>query len=122
MKYKSVSNDMLGNIEKVLKALGDKSRLRIINILGEKSLCVCEITEILKLAQSTVSGHLRILKEAGLLEDEKDGLWVEYRLCHDNQPHTDIVNLIREALQTDPVMKDEREQALKANRDIICKK
>ncbi|MGD2089620.1 MAG: metalloregulator ArsR/SmtB family transcription factor [Candidatus Aminicenantes bacterium] len=55
---------MLGKIEKTLRALGDRSRLSIINMLGEKSLCVCEIKEVLKLSQSTVSGHLRVLKEA----------------------------------------------------------
>jgi len=113
---------MLSKVEKILKALGDKSRLRIINMLGEKSLCVCEIKEVLKLSQSTVSGHLRVLKDAELVEDEKDGLWVEYRLCKDEKFNSDIVNLIREALESDRKMEEEREMALQANREVICKR
>jgi len=113
---------MIAKIEKIFKALGDKNRLRIINMLGEKSMCVCEITEVLKLSQSTVSGHLRVLKDAGLVEDEKDGLWVEYRLCQDEKINDAIVNLTREALKSDPKMEEEREKALHANREVICKK
>ena len=113
---------MLSNIEKIFKALSDKSRLRIINMLGGKPLCVCEITEVLKLSQSTVSGHLRVLKEAGLLEDEKDGLWVEYHLNRENRFNADILDLILETLESDPEMTDERKAALQASREAICKK
>jgi ArsR family transcriptional regulator len=113
---------MLAKIEKIFKALADKNRLRIINMLGEKSLCVCEITEVLHLSQSTVSGHLKVLKDAGLVEDEKNGLWVEYRLCKDEKINADIVNLTREALESDPKMEADREKALCANREVICKK
>jgi ArsR family transcriptional regulator len=50
-------------VEKIFKALSDSSRLRIIRMLQEKSLCVCEIREVLQLANSTVSQHLSILKD-----------------------------------------------------------
>lgn len=65
---------------KIFKALSDEGRLRIINLLSRKTLCVCEITEILQLATSTVSKHLSILREAGFITDIKDGKWVDYRL------------------------------------------
>jgi len=113
---------MIAKIEKVFKALGDKSRLRIINMLGEKSLCVCEITEVLKLSQSTVSGHLRVLKDAGLVEDEKDGLWVEYHLCRDEQFNPGILDLVLDAVKSDRKLEEERKKASQANREIICKK
>jgi ArsR family transcriptional regulator len=113
---------MISKIEKIVKALGDKSRLRIINMLGEKPMCVCEITEVLNLSQSTVSGHLRVLKEAKLVEDEKDGLWVEYHLCIDEKFNSDILKLIMAALKSDEKMVEERKKALQANREIICKK
>ena len=64
----------------IFKALSDKSRLRILKMLQKKSLCVCEITEILQLATSTVSNHLSILKETGLIIDEKDKKWINYRI------------------------------------------
>ena len=109
---------MAMNIEKIFKALGDRSRLRIINMLSEKAMCVCEITEVLGLSQSTVSSHLRVLKEAELVEDEKDGLWVEYHLFNDN---SDILDLILEALKSNQKMEEDRKAALQANRDMICK-
>lgn len=65
---------------KIFKALSDKNRLRIVKMLQQKSLCVCEITTILGLAISTVSKHLSILKEAGIIIDIKDGKWVNYHL------------------------------------------
>ena len=91
-------------------------------MLAEKSLCVCEMTEVLKLSQSTVSGHLRVLKDAELLEDEKDGLWVEYRLCRDYRFHSLLLDLILEELQSDRKMVEERKKAAQADRSVICKK
>lgn len=109
------------NVEKVFKALGDKSRLRIVNMLAAKSMCVCEITTVLKLSQSTVSGHLRVLKDAGLVEDEKDGLWVEYRLSRTNTFNAGILGLVSVELNSDPKMEEERTSALNADREILCK-
>ncbi len=65
---------------KIFKALSDSNRLRIYKMLTGKNLCVCEITAILGLAVSTVSSHLKILKQAGLVEEFKDGKWVNYCL------------------------------------------
>lgn len=113
---------MIRKIEKICKALGDRSRLRIINMLAQKPMCVCEITEVLRLSQSTISGHLRVLKDAELVEDEKDGLWVEYRLCKDDTFNADILNVIQEALESDQQMAEERKRAAQANREMICKR
>jgi ArsR family transcriptional regulator len=65
---------------KIFKALTDKNRLRIIKMLEQKPLCVCEITSVLDISTSTVSSHLSFLKEAGFISDTKDGKWVEYSL------------------------------------------
>ncbi len=65
---------------RVMKALSDPNRIKIIKMLGEKELCVCEITALLGLAQSTVSKHLRILEDAGLADFRKEGSWIIYRL------------------------------------------
>ncbi len=63
-----------------LKALSDESRLRILWMLEERELCVCEIQAILGLAQSTVSRHLQVLEDAGFLASERAGPWKNYRL------------------------------------------
>lgn len=65
-------------ILKFFKTLSDPTRLRIIFLLLGKDLCVCELTFILKMSQSRVSHQLRILRDAGLVEDKRDGKWMIY--------------------------------------------
>mgnify|MGYP001769846608 CR=1 FL=1 len=65
---------------KVMKALSDPNRVKIIKMLQFKKMCVCEIREALQIAQPSVSKHLKILEAAYLVEKQKDGLWVEYFL------------------------------------------
>jgi ArsR family transcriptional regulator len=64
----------------LLKALADPIRLQVIEALGGGERCVCELTEELALAQSKLSFHLKVLREAGLLADRQSGRWVYYRL------------------------------------------
>ena len=64
----------------LLKALADPIRLQVIEALGGGERCVCELTEELGLAQSKLSFHLKVLKEAGLLADRQCGRWVYYQL------------------------------------------
>ncbi len=66
------------------KILSDETRLRILMLLTQtEELCVCQLTEVLKLSQPKISRHLAIMREAKLLQDRKAGLWVFYRLNHD---------------------------------------
>lgn len=66
---------------KVMKALSDPNRVKMVKLLQNRTLCVCEIKEILSLAQSTASKHLKILEAAGFITFSKEGLWVNYRLA-----------------------------------------
>lgn len=65
---------------RVMKALSDPNRVRIMKILGQREMCVCEIGAALGLAQPTVSSHLKVLEGAELVTSRKEGLWVNYRL------------------------------------------
>ncbi|THB81199.1 MAG: ArsR family transcriptional regulator [Desulfobacteraceae bacterium] len=65
---------------KVMKALSDPNRVKMMKMLQHKPLCVCEIKEALGIAQSTASKHLKILEDAELVDSFKDGLWVNYSL------------------------------------------
>jgi len=67
----------------ISRALGHPARLRILAMLRTGELCVCQLTEVLELAQSTVSGHLRELRRAGLVTERKDGRWVHFALAED---------------------------------------
>lgn len=69
-----------GDVE-VFKAASDPCRLRILKLLKEGELCVCEIMTALKKPQSTTSHHLSILREAGLIKERRDGKWSYYRLA-----------------------------------------
>lgn len=73
-------------ISLLFKALGDETRLRILNLLQEGELCVCDLTHSLCLPQSTVSRHLAILKKAGLVADRRNRTWAFYRLAGDAPP------------------------------------
>ena len=61
-------------------ALSDETRLEIIELLRKGERCVCELTDALDAAQSRLSFHLRVLKDAGIVRDRKDGRWVHYEL------------------------------------------
>ena len=67
----------------ITKALSDENRVRVLMALNVGELCVCQIIEMLNLAPSTVSKHMSILKQARLVEGEKNGKWVYYHLAHD---------------------------------------
>jgi ArsR family transcriptional regulator len=65
---------------RVFKALSDRTRLRIVRLLMEQELCVCEMMFVLNMAQSRLSHQLRILRDAGLVDDTRDGQWMVYRI------------------------------------------
>ena len=68
---------------KVMKALSDPTRVKILKILQMKELCVCEIRSLLGFSQPTISKHLKILEDAGVVESHKDKMWVSYKLSGD---------------------------------------
>ncbi len=69
------------NIINVFKALSDETRLRILNLLFEQELCVCDIMETLQISQTKASRHLGYMKNAGLVNDKKQAQWVYYRMA-----------------------------------------
>lgn len=79
-------------IVKMLKAIADENRLKMIKLLSCESLCTCNFVNILEISQPNVSHHLKILKEAGLIEASKRGRWIDYSLNEKN------INLIRNEL------------------------
>jgi len=66
---------------RVMKALSDPNRVRVLKLLEEDELCVCEIQSLLGLAQSTVSKHMKLLEDAGMVERKRQGTWIIYSLA-----------------------------------------
>ena len=70
-------------LAQVFKALGDPVRLRLVSLIGARQggeVCVCDLTSAFDLSQPTISHHLKVLREAGLVDSERRGTWVYYRL------------------------------------------
>ncbi len=114
--------EKLKKIEKIFKGLGDKNRLRILNLLLKKPFCVCELTSVLNLSQSTVSGHLKVLKDADIVEDIKSGLFVEYHPNRESTLLEAIYPLIKREFLTDEIAETDRQKSDIADRYELCKK
>ncbi len=98
------------DLELVLKAAGDPTRTRILKLLEGGGLCVCQVQVVLGLAPSTVSKHLSILKTAGLVEDRRDGKWIEYALVSgERNPYAKhVLAMLRGPLDRDPAVVADR--------------
>jgi ArsR family transcriptional regulator len=78
-----VSEAAAAGLAQVFKALGDPVRLRLVSLIGAHQggeVCVCDLTTAFDLTQPTISHHLRVLREAGIITSERRGTWVYYRL------------------------------------------
>jgi ArsR family transcriptional regulator len=82
------------NTAEVFKALGDETRLRILALLTNCELCVCDLMATLDMPQSTVSRHLARLKSAGLVHGRRDGAWMHYKLSEPADELSRAVNCI----------------------------
>jgi len=104
------------------KALSDQNRLRILMMLREKSLCVCEIVKILQLANSTVSKHLSILRHADLIMNEKDGRWVNYRLTSnlESEKIDSVMSQLHDFLKNDETIQHDHQLLVDVDRFQIC--
>ncbi len=109
---------------KVMKSLSDPNRVKLLKILQARSLCVCEIQALLEIAQPTVSKHLKVLEDAGLVTFTKDGLWVNYRLADGGRsPYAAaILGNLRHWLGDDEEIRRLLEKAPAVNREQICQK
>ncbi len=114
-------------IVNITKALADENRLRILMALRRGELCVCQITELLGLAMSTVSKHLSILYQAGLLDARKQGRWMYYALPSKAAPTAarEALTWLRRSLEGNELIEaDARrlEQVLATDLSDLCKR
>jgi len=107
---------------KVMKALSDPNRVRIIKMLQHKSMCVCEIRAALGIAQPSASKHLKLLEDAGFVTSEKNGLWVDYRLTdgRDSPYAATVLGNLRHWLEDDPAIAGLSKTLPRIRREEIC--
>lgn len=102
-------------LETVFKALADKTRLRILALLGNNEVCVCHLHDSLGLPQPTVSRHLAYLRRTGLVDVRRDGVWMHYRVARSLNPNVQtIVNAAIEAAAKVPATAQDRKQFQRA--------
>jgi len=113
---------MIEEKTKIFKALSDPNRLRILKMLQTKSLCVCEITDVLRLATSTVSKHLSILKSTGFIIETKDGKWVNYLI--NPRPADARISSVLSTLDfwisDDQMIISDKQKVQKVDRNEVC--
>ena len=85
------------SIELFFKALADRTRLRVINLIGDDEVCVCFFVEVLKTNQPKISRHLAYLRRAGLVSARREGKWMNYRL--EEPPDPEAAKIFHEARQ-----------------------
>jgi DNA-binding transcriptional ArsR family regulator len=102
----------------IAKALADESRARILMFLHGGELCVCELIELLGLAPSTVSKHMAILHQAGLVDSRKEGRWVYYRLAGEGGAPCalDAIRWLRRCAERNPEFAGDKRRVAKVRR------
>jgi ArsR family transcriptional regulator len=103
------------NKERFFQALGDTTRLRLLNLMGDEELCVCTLVEILDQAQPKISRHLAYLRRAGVVEARREGKWMHYRIAP--PPDAGAGKLLRKTLKwlkDDRLMQSDRARLTKA--------
>jgi DNA-binding transcriptional ArsR family regulator len=110
----------------VMKAFADENRLRIMLALQNRELCLCQIVELLGLANSTVSRHMSILYQARLVDVRKDGRWSYFRLAETQYVEaTEVLGTAVRALSRDPIVKSDKKrlkEILKVDPEKLCRR
>lgn len=103
------------DMERLFQALGDKTRLRLLNLMGEQELCVCFFVEILAQPQPKISRHLAYLRKTGVVTSRREGKWMHYRIALPSNPHArEVLQGVLEWLSEDKVMQADRARLTRA--------
>ncbi len=111
----------MNNMVDIFKALSEESRLRILSLLLEDELCVCEIEACLRMTQSNASRHLTALKKSGILENYKNAQWTYYRLNKNFiQDNKELYEYMKYRLKNLPTYFSDYEEYQKCKKQGLC--
>jgi ArsR family transcriptional regulator len=103
------------DLQRFFQALGDKTRLRLLNLMGDQEICVCYFVEILGQPQPKISRHLAYLRSAGIVAPRREGKWMHYRIVMPRHVGaTQILKQVLETLSEDRAMQADRARLTKA--------
>jgi ArsR family transcriptional regulator len=103
------------DLERFFQALGDRTRLRLLNLMGDQEICVCYFVQILGSPQPKISRHLAYLRSAGIVSARREGKWMHYRIVM--PPHIGAAQILRQtlaAMQEEKPMQADRARLTKA--------
>lgn len=113
-------------LTKLFKGLSDGNRLKVVGaLMVQEELCACQLTEFLNVAGATVSKHMSLLVDAGIVDSRKEGRWVYYRLKRDDKKFRELLNLIQELLVCDGGLKDVQKRLspiMECEPEALCRK
>ena len=101
-----------------LKLLSDKTRLRIINLLNGRSVCVCNLEQILDLTQSAISKHISKLKKFGILKEEQKSFWTYYLLDIKDKELKEIFDSVFSKFKYEKILKEDIKKLSKVSCSI----
>ena len=109
----------------ITKALSSETRVRILLMLGQSELCLCQIIELLQLSAATVSKHISILIQAGLVDTRKEGRWHYYRLSEKPEREVEAaLEFLDKALANSRAVKKDKakvKKVLKMDKEVLCR-
>lgn len=105
----------------VMKALSEPNRVRMLKLISRRPLCVCELTDLMGLAQPTISKHLGVLENAGLARGRREGPWVLYELSAEGSRYArELIGKLQGWLDEDPELSELYERQDRLDRRKIC--
>lgn len=109
-------------LKETFKALSDETRVRILKLLQQREICVCELMQVLGMPQSTLSRHMNMLRRAGLVKGRRQGKWVYWRLePADFNPYASkVIEFLKDLLEDDPRIIADREALERAVKLSFC--
>ncbi|HXI92888.1 MAG TPA: metalloregulator ArsR/SmtB family transcription factor [Blastocatellia bacterium] len=103
------------DMDQLLRALADRTRLRLLNLMGNDEVCVCFFVEILRESQPKISRHLAYLRRAGIVVSRREGKWMHYRITEPPDLHAArVLSEVRACLNEDKKMQRERSRLVSA--------
>jgi ArsR family transcriptional regulator len=107
------------DMEMLFRALADRTRLRLLNLIGSDEVCVCYFVEILRTPQPKISRHLAYLRRAGIVDVRRQGKWMHYRIVEPADSHAvQVLNDVRSWLSNNPAMQRDRSRLV----NVCCTK
>jgi ArsR family transcriptional regulator, arsenate/arsenite/antimonite-responsive transcriptional repressor len=103
----------IDHFSKILKLLGDKTRLIMVKILDTNDCCVCEFVEMFKMSQPAISQHIRKLKDAGIVREKRKGQWIIYSLNRESEVFPMVKSLLHHLPAQDFKLTELEEQGLR---------